>query len=433
MSIKMIENNLDWARECDRNRLLEVLRRNQGSKTPYEDSARDLSCSVYHVERGLKKLRRLGIERPLLYPNRPCEEVHRDEDKPKRTMLDMLIREAQGRRLGREYPYVVAIADLLKPFVQVIDHTPPPLVIPPAKPIYDEEDVVVVIGDAHVGSLIRKEEIGGLGEYNKDIFVEEIKNLEDDVVRICEIEGRNRPIGNLCLMYLGDIVEGHDIFNGQPYHLDMNAAESVVFAADAFSRLEISLRNRVNAKRIRTVEVVGNHGVPGGRKGGALPTKLSWDWLFYIMKDKIMKNYVDDGTIHHLIAETWFQLVDVKGHLFLLLHGDDIPNYLSIPYYGIDRAAMSYMQMLEVPYHSMIVGHFHASATTPLTSGEKIINGCWPGVSMYAAKKIRARSFPEQWIFGVHPRRGITFRYKLQLRSPEAINKLKPSIVKMPI
>jgi hypothetical protein len=347
-------------------------------------------------------------------------------------MLDLLIREAQGRRLGREYPYVCAIADMLKPYIQAIDYAPPPVIESSGEVMYDEEDVIVVISDSQIGSLIRKEEIGGLGEYNKDLYLEELKNFEDGIVRICEIEGRNRPIGNLCLFYLGDIVEGHDVFKGQPYHLDMNAAESVALGVDCFSKFEISLRNRVRAKRIRTVEVVGNHGIPGGRGAGALPTKLNWDWLFYVMKDKLVSAYTKKGEITHFIAETWFQLVDVKGHPFLLLHGDDIPSYLSIPYYGIDRAAMSYMQMLEVPYHSMILGHFHASATTPLTSGEKIVNGCWPGVSMYAAKKMRVRSFPEQWIFGVHPRRGISFRYKIQLRSPEAINKLKPSIVKMP-
>lgn len=307
--------------------------------------------------------------------------------------------------------------ELLKDIVPSYDFKPPPYPVKKKKKKVkdlDEEDFVIIISDIHGGMLIDKKDTGGIGEYNIEILKRRYNQFKKAIEKIIRIEGRNRPIKRVWLFYLGDIVEGHDIFTGQPYHLDMNAAESTFLLAKMFSEFEIFLSFFV--PEVRTVEIVGNHGVPGGKKAGALPLKMNFDWIFYKVKEIMTQNYPN---IIHKIAESWFQLVDVRGHYFLLIHGEDFRTTLRIPYYGIDRAYGNYMDLLKVPFTYFLLGHFHAAASLPGSGySEKIINGCWPGGGGLT-KKIQVASLPEQWMFGVHPRQGITFRYKIKLIDPK--------------
>ena len=317
--------------------------------------------------------------------------------------------------------------ELLDGIVPKYEFKPPPYYIRRSKKKkgkdFDEEDIVLIISDIHGGMLVDKKSMGGIGEYNKDIFLLRYENLKKGVKKILDIETRNRPVKRIWIFYLGDMVEGHNIFSGQPYHLDMHAAESVVYLSKLFAEFEIYLSYMI--PEVRTVEVVGNHGVPGGRQAGALPITMSFDWLFYKFKETMTKNY---SNIIHKISETWYQLVEVQNHFFFLLHGEDIRTYLRVPYYGIDRAYGNYLDLLKVPFTYFILGHFHASASIPGSGySEKIINGCWPGGSSIA-KKIQVASLPEQWMFGVHPKQGITFRYKVKLQNPEEVKNLKLDI-----
>jgi len=46
---------------------------------------------------------------------------------------------------------------------------------------------------------------------------------------------------------------------------------------------------------------------------------------------------------------------------------------------------------------------------------EAIINGAFPGGSEYSLRKHYEASDPSQLFFGIHPRRGMTWRYKIKL------------------
>jgi hypothetical protein len=108
-------------------------------------------------------------------------------------------------------------------------------------------------------------------------------------------------------------------------------------------------------------------------------------------------------------------MVTIRNHKCLLLHGDDIPSWNSIPWYGIQRSLLQHYGLIEEKFNYYIMGHQHTSACIDSEFGEILINGGWAGPSLLALKKLRRKSRPSQWFFGMNDKYGITWKYKLLL------------------
>jgi hypothetical protein len=51
--------------------------------------------------------------------------------------------------------------------------------------------------------------------------------------------------------------------------------------------------------------------------------------------------------------------------------------------------------------------------------GELLVNGAWIGTDSYAYNSFAGYREPKQWIHGVNPRKGITWRMDVQLRTKD--------------
>jgi hypothetical protein len=65
-----------------------------------------------------------------------------------------------------------------------------------------------------------------------------------------------------------------------------------------------------------------------------------------------------------------------------------------------------------------LFGHFHNMATQQHTTGETIINGSWNATDEFALEGLGAYSEPFQWLLGIHPKYGVTWRLPVKLRVP---------------
>ena len=122
------------------------------------------------------------------------------------------------------------------------------------------------------------------------------------------------------------------------------------------------------------------------------------------------------------ITKSWWQIDTIYGFNFLMFHGDDIRSWQGIPYYGIDRAAKNYRELLELmglSYNYLEIGHFHVPSELSGVTTEKFVNGCWPGGSLYSMKGLVTANYPVQKLFAVHPTQGVTYRYPLRLTLPK--------------
>lgn len=92
----------------------------------------------------------------------------------------------------------------------------------------------------------------------------------------------------------------------------------------------------------------------------------------------------------------------------------------SIPFYGIERKTRRLNAIGAVKGvipNYFLYGHFHTSSVSQHTNGEVILNGSWAATDEYALEALGAYSEPYQWLFGVHPKYGISWRLPIKLRS----------------
>ena len=76
------------------------------------------------------------------------------------------------------------------------------------------------------------------------------------------------------------------------------------------------------------------------------------------------------------------------------------------------------MNSQDKQFDYLTIGHFHNPATVDGARGEKIINGAWAGGSFFSLKVLQTASRPSQYFFGVTPKHGISWRYKVYLDEP---------------
>jgi len=276
---------------------------------------------------------------------------------------------------------------------------------------YSEETIVLMISDIQAGTYISKESTGGLNEYNWAVLEKQFDALFYGLEEIVTRHKMVAPINNLHVHLIGDIVEGWDIFKGQTHSIDHDIAHQVLDIVDLIA--DFLDRTRTLFKHIHVVGVPGNHGRIG-RRGENLHY-VNFDYIVYKFVEKTLKNYPE---FTWQISESWWQVDSIYDYNFLMFHGDDIRGWQGVPYYGIDRAAKNYRELLEllgIRYDYMEIGHFHMPSELSGVTTEKFINGCWPGGTIFSMKGLGAANTPSQKLFAVHPKQGVTYRYPIRL------------------
>ncbi len=324
----------------------------------------------------------------------------------------LLEKHQQGiiQKLVREKARTEILADVIRQAVAAL----PPVHIPKPEKItgpFDDEDACLLISDCQVGQEMTLEETGGLGEYNSEIFEERAHNLLKSVRKITSIHRRAYDIPVLHLWFLGDIGDNESVFEGQRNYVDSDVVTQLFRAADVFAEFIVSLLG--DYEFIDVEGITGNHGRVGRK--GEFKLYVNWDYLCYHFIQARLRN---EKRVRFHIPKAWWTIANVRGWDFLLLHGEDIKAWNGIPYYGIDRADARYtllLQTIKKSYHYMCCAHHHSHAEIDRPVGEKLINGAWPGGSMYSYKSLNTSSVPSQLFFGVHERKGVTWRYKLTM------------------
>lgn len=281
----------------------------------------------------------------------------------------------------------------------------------PAKNSYREEEVVLQISDIQAGTYISSSATGGLNEYDQYKLEQQFKRLLHSIASIIKRHKMTTPIKKLNIHFLGDMVEGMGIFIGQAQHTDQDLYWQFMNLERLLEWFLIELLHLFD--EIECSCIGGNHGRVG--KKGENPHYVNWDVLLYEMLRKGLQNY---ERIKWNIPLAWWYVDHIQGHNFLLLHGDDIKAWNGIPFYGINRADAKWTQLLaskDIYYDYMELGHFHSPSELPRVKGEIIINGCWPGGSIFALKSLMTSGRPRQNIFGVHPEHGKSWSYGIWL------------------
>lgn len=164
-------------------------------------------------------------------------------------------------------------------------------------------------------------------------------------------------------------------------------------------------------------EKVDVHCVPGnhGGFGKFQSDDFNLDTLIYMT---VRDRTANQSNLHWFIEmERFWQKVSIQRKVFLLAHFDQIPMHLTLPWYGLTTKAMRWQGSLPGPkFQYMCGGHFHVCSDITWNEIESIfVNGCFVSDDQWVLKKLGMSSSTKQWCFGVHPRKGVTWRYKVTL------------------
>lgn len=306
-----------------------------------------------------------------------------------------------------------------------------------------EEEACLVMSDFHIGLACLPEEVGGLGNYNTDIFLNRLENLVNTIEKITNIHRSSYKVDTLNIFGIGDFVHGsNDAGQWGMLHTEQNIMDQVFMAVHEISKAIAKMHTFF--PKINFYGIYGNHGRTAKRN--VEKPFVNWDYLVYHM---IQSRFTDNPNINFIIPRAPFCIADVQGHKFLLIHGDQVKMWNGIPFYGLLRAEGKYRNMLSRknvekirkmineeggkeeekdqkeflktvldysnPFDFMIMGHFHQPAEIDSNGGGKIImNNSFVGGDDYTINDLLLSGTASQKFFGMHPE-GKTWTYDIDL------------------
>lgn len=273
---------------------------------------------------------------------------------------------------------------------------------------YAEEEVAVaVLADWQLGKVTRT--------YNSEICENRIDEYADEVIRITNIMRKDHPVKHLRVWLLGDIVEGEDIFPGQPNELDSSLYTQVGVNGPRILR---SFFNKMlaNFESVHVVCVIGNHGTLSGARRNTYNNETNMDRLLY----KIMEwMYLEEDRISFDIPDgygsTSFYAVDTIGdYSTLLMHGNQFASPTSIHSYF--KKVMGWKDgAIPEKFDDIAIGHWHHNVKMTLGSSTLRIVGSPESHNEFAQEKLAAMSPPSQHFQFVNPNSGVTSEHTILL------------------
>jgi len=258
-----------------------------------------------------------------------------------------------------------------------------------------EEDIGIVLADWHEGKKTES--------YSLAISQKRVDYL---LTRVMSIIEHHRPIRHAYILNLGDNVQGENVYQGSRIgDTECGAWEQINdYAIPMLSKFCLNLSQGVQSVNFYGVD--GNHGSISRES----TKKTNWDRFVYKGLEQAM---VNNKNIHIHSPEQFYQLVNIRGFRFFIVHGDQVRANAGIPLFALRRKMQEWYAYLG-GFHYAYVGHFHAWGADQINSVADY-QICPPLVTgdEWALEVIGRASKPIQLVFGVHPKYARTFEYKL--------------------
>lgn len=283
-----------------------------------------------------------------------------------------------------------------------------------------QEHMVMHLSDGHHDQVITPEECGGLETYNFPISCARAERYVDTVNEwTTDTLSHKFCFTDLWVLAYGDHTSGeiHGHGNRSYYR---NTFKNCFAIGQLHALMYRDLAP--NYERVHVVYLPGNHGRRSLKKDfhGAHD---NWDFL---IAEIARMHCRDIGNVNFLIPDAFSCNLDINGVGFNLSHGDDVKGSLGIPFYGMVRRQKGLIALGAVQGGPSIryfcMGHHHVAATLADINGELLVNGAWPGTDSYAYNSFSGYREPAQWIHGVNPRHGITWRLNVKLKHPKELD-----------
>lgn len=274
------------------------------------------------------------------------------------------------------------------------------------------ESLLLQVSDWHADEIVRAENVFGLNEYNREVVDRRVARIVDTTLEIkARMETGGYHFPSLVIAANGDMVSGtiHEVER----HTD--GPNIMATALRAGATLAAMIRDLSAAfERVFVFGTSGNHGRLGDARKVQLkdPTR-SWDYLIYEYAKALLR---DCPNVQVEVPDAWAVMYELEGKLFYQGHGHFVKSWNSIPFYGISRMTSRLGAVLAKhfrPVDYWLFGHFHVHGSIENAGGEYLINPPLIGPQEFGVHSFGDAVPPGQTLFGVHPKHGITHRWRL--------------------
>ena len=270
------------------------------------------------------------------------------------------------------------------------------------------------LSDGHHDQVISPAECGGLEEYNFPISCARAERYVDTVIEWTQqtLSPKFRfPV--LTVLAYGDHTSGE--IHGHAQRSYYRNQFKNTFAIGQLHAL--MFRDLAQwFEQVNVVYVPGNHGRRSVKKDYH-GSHDNWDYLVAEIARMLCQSHQN---ISFLIPDAFSVNLDINGVGFNISHGDDVKGNLGIPFYGMVRRQKGLIALNATQggprIRYFVMGHHHVSASLSDIDGELLVNGAWPGTDAYAYNCFSGYREPTQWLHGVNPKHGITWRLAVKLK-----------------
>lgn len=273
------------------------------------------------------------------------------------------------------------------------------------------EDVGLLLSDLHIGHEHSLEETNGLSEYNIQTFKQRLDNLETAMTDIVQLHSMMYKLPKLHIMCLGDVVAGMNAAgNWSPLYIACPIVDQMFDGFHAMRKLIHSWLGMF--EEIHFYGIVGNHG-----RSAPLGIQKDYDNWDYVCYKFLETTFKDNERVKFHVPKSWWMMEQIRGHNFLMIHGDNLKGG-GLPIKSLANFEQKMGMLLKEHPDYTVAGHFHNASEMASNSGKLIINGSFIGSDVYSLKTCHAGSPPEQKLFGINDRHGITWTYNINLDIP---------------
>lgn len=280
------------------------------------------------------------------------------------------------------------------------------------------EQMVVLIGDIHIGKLVDPSVVGSQFGYGIPIFEQRMARLKDRILRLYSLNSATAPITSLRIYFLGDGVDGADMRRGHSHRVDQSAQVSmdqVLILTYAFEALIRQMRATLGIP-VEVVWEFGNHGRIGDF-GVNLPAD-NYDFIAGQMLGVALRDEVAEGDVKLHADHLKYSITQLGPLRVYTSHNDGIKGgdgFAGLPINGMARGSAKDTGLHQQLFDLYMMAHFHTPQDITTQTSRIIMNGAWDGGDDYSINGLKAASDPVQWAFGVHPTKGMTWQARINL------------------
>lgn len=262
----------------------------------------------------------------------------------------------------------------------------------------------IMLSDLHWGERVKKEQVGGVNEFNLAIARRRLQNVIQTTISLSRILDPEMRYPGIVMPLGGDMIGGniHDELaatneiNTMPTLLDLyrHLVPAIELCADVFGNVLLPC-------------VSGNHDRDTKKTWAKDRNHTSFGWLLYQF---LAERFANDPRVTFYIPDDADALYRVYGTRYLLTHGDQFKAGDSIigaigPIMRGEQKKSASYSAAGSAYDVMIFGHWHVRMLWSRGRG----NGALKGYDEYARFNNFKPEPPSQNFWMTHPDHGITF------------------------